>query len=359
MDNNISAEPKTVLKDKYRAYSIIGGILFLLYALVYCIQVFPIWQYGIEAFNKSQYYGFWSILSMLHVASNVLLSVGLLLGKKNTFLIVSSVLYALSMVSFPLLGGSISIGDLLYYLSGITLSVIVILSCTGNKKLKGILRKIFFIPAVIYLISYGVAGIRFIQYDLTNILTNFPAMLFAALWVVNDPVYVTVDPDNPEAVEGEGYVGLVMHVLLLLFTGGIWLYIWIYRTTAYLNRCKTMEQRSPAKKLLLCMFIPFYFIYWIYVSAQRIDILAREKGMNDSSASLCLILAIFIPIVPVILMQSKINSVISAPAGFNQPAYQPSLLGIADELKKFKELLDSGVITEEEFEAKKKQLLGQ
>ena len=30
----------------------------------------------------------------------------------------------------------------------------------------------------------------------------------------------------------------------------------------------------------------------------------------------------------------------------------------ADELKKFKELLDSGVITQEEFEAKKKQLLG-
>ena len=30
----------------------------------------------------------------------------------------------------------------------------------------------------------------------------------------------------------------------------------------------------------------------------------------------------------------------------------------ADELKKFKELLDSGIITQEEFEAKKKQLLG-
>ena len=29
-----------------------------------------------------------------------------------------------------------------------------------------------------------------------------------------------------------------------------------------------------------------------------------------------------------------------------------------DELKKFKELLDAGVITQEEFEAKKKQLLG-
>ena len=33
-------------------------------------------------------------------------------------------------------------------------------------------------------------------------------------------------------------------------------------------------------------------------------------------------------------------------------------IGIADELKKYKELLDGGVITQEEFDAKKKQLLG-
>ena len=35
-----------------------------------------------------------------------------------------------------------------------------------------------------------------------------------------------------------------------------------------------------------------------------------------------------------------------------------SSVSAADELKKFKELLDSGVITQEEFDAKKKQLLG-
>ena len=35
-----------------------------------------------------------------------------------------------------------------------------------------------------------------------------------------------------------------------------------------------------------------------------------------------------------------------------------SAVSAADELKKFKELLDSGVITQEEFDAKKKQLLG-
>lgn len=35
-----------------------------------------------------------------------------------------------------------------------------------------------------------------------------------------------------------------------------------------------------------------------------------------------------------------------------------SIVGGADEIKKYKELLDGGVITQEEFEAKKKQLLG-
>ena len=33
-------------------------------------------------------------------------------------------------------------------------------------------------------------------------------------------------------------------------------------------------------------------------------------------------------------------------------------ISVADELKKFKELLDMGIITQEEFDAKKKQLLG-
>lgn len=41
-----------------------------------------------------------------------------------------------------------------------------------------------------------------------------------------------------------------------------------------------------------------------------------------------------------------------------QSGVPASTISAADELKKFKELLDSGVITQEEFDAKKKQLLG-
>ena len=48
-----------------------------------------------------------------------------------------------------------------------------------------------------------------------------------------------------------------------------------------------------------------------------------------------------------------------APVQQNAVPVQPaSTKSAADELKKYKELLDSGVITQEEFNAKKKQLLG-
>lgn len=110
------------------------------------------------------------------------------------------------------------------------------------------------------------------------------------------------------------------------------------------------------------MFVPFYSIYWVYKSAQRIDKLAAKKSVSSDLSTLCLILAIFVGIIPPILMQEKINTIIKAedaPICQQTPAQAPkATLGTAEELKTYKELLDSGVITQEEFEAKKKQLLG-
>ncbi len=40
------------------------------------------------------------------------------------------------------------------------------------------------------------------------------------------------------------------------------------------------------------------------------------------------------------------------------PSITTQALSPAEELKKFKELLDAGILTQEEFDAKKKQLLG-
>lgn len=118
-------------------------------------------------------------------------------------------------------------------------------------------------------------------------------------------VYTTQNVTRPD-----GYCSMVKHVLLLIFTFGIWQLIWIYRTTRYLN-CVTAEPpRNPTTKLLLCMFVPFYIIYWMYKHAKYIDILAAEKGIPSDIGALCLVLEFFVPIVPPILMQDKLNTIV-------------------------------------------------
>lgn len=220
--------------------------------------------------------------------------------------------------------------------------------------------------------------------------------------------YQAYNPYNADI--RQAYFSLVAHILLLIFTCGIWMYIWIYRTTKHLNCLPDEEYRNPTTKLLLCMFVPFYSIYWIYKTGQRVDKLSLSKGIPSDLATICLILAIFIGIIPPILLQDKINNIVDAMNGKNvggaayqQPYQQPyqqtqtsaapvqdvtsasapvqeaqsqpkaqspapqsasatatpsANIAVAAEIKAYKDLLDNGAITQEEFDAKKKQLLG-
>ena len=93
--------------------------------------------------------------------------------------------------------------------------------------------------------------------------------------------------------------------------------------------------------------------------------MAAAKNIPSDLSTLCLILAIFVPIIPPILMQDKLNDIVTptaAPAAPAAPAPAPaaptSVSEAADDLLKLKELLDAGILTQEEFDAKKKQLLG-
>ena len=228
---------------------------------------------------------------------------------------------------------------------------------------------------------------RFIDSALYSIIKSFVFPAFVAYFgkacIESSPVAQASKP----LTLFDGYCGMTKHVLLLLFTFGIWQYIWIYRTTEYLNTVSGEEKRNPITKLLLCMFVPFYYIYWVYQSAKRIDALARQNGVASDISTVSTVLAVFIGFVPPILMQSKLNQICAgkgypayAASPAPQPAYQaapqpnyqpqpsyqtsaapaqPTAGGdTADELRKLKSLLDDGIITPEEFDAKKKQILG-
>lgn len=164
------------------------------------------------------------------------------------------------------------------------------------------------------------------------------------------------------AVSSEIYCSLMKHVLLLVFTCGIWYLIWIRRMTGYTNAAEGEEYRNPTKKLLLCMFVPFYSVYWTYKTAQRVDKMAAAKGVSSDMTTLCLILAIFVAIVPPILLQDVMNKIAMAGDGKSASGQKETVASATgtdnvSEIKKFKELFDCGAITQEEFDAKKKQLL--
>lgn len=166
---------------------------------------------------------------------------------------------------------------------------------------------------------------------------------------------------NQKEEYAEIYCEMVKHILLCIFTCGIWYMIWIYKATRYLNRAPDGEQYNPTNKLLLCLFVPFYQIYWFYKHGQKLDSMmkARKLGSSDM-ATLCLILGIIIPVVACILMQDKFNQLctVNVIDQREEKPIQKTENEAIENLERYKQLLDKGIITQEEFDAKKKQLLG-
>ncbi len=111
---------------------------------------------------------------------------------------------------------------------------------------------------------------------------------------------------------GEGYIGMVKHCLLLVFTFGIWYYVWIYRVTKYLNRLEDEPYRDPVKKLLLCIFVPMYVVFWTYKSAERVDILAKYYGIRSNITTICTVFSAAMSVLSAVFMQDKINEIAEA-----------------------------------------------
>ncbi len=172
--------------------------------------------------------------------------------------------------------------------------------------------------------------------------------------------YPDLDDTMPLFPPRDGYCDMLKHVLLLIFTFGVWFFIWIYRATGYLNQVEEAPFRTPTNQLLLCLFVPFYHIYWVYQSARRLDRLANSQGVASDLRVVCLVLAFFVPILPPVLMQDKMNRLSGRE---DAPAGRPYVSPVNDEvlavrLRTYKSLLDDGLITQEDYDAKKKQILG-
>lgn len=113
------------------------------------------------------------------------------------------------------------------------------------------------------------------------------------------------------------YMSLALHIVLLLFTFGIYLLVWVYKTTERLNSVPGSEQRVPVNKLLLVMFVPFYYIYWFYKTAKIVDDFGIQCNDNSQISLAVLLLTIFLSpaLIPPILVQNKMNNLFIANNG--------------------------------------------
>lgn len=388
-------------KKKVAPYALISGILFVLMAIVLVVNMISQSQRyrGNSVFTHFSY--------LLSAAGYVITAIALFMANRaRPKLLVIGFIIQAAVVVFVLIFNLVNtnaafILSRLFKLAAWVGAIMISVACLTERlpQDRAAVKKVWFVPAACYAVGviiwsiWGAAHYRIrTSYFVFDLLLNVPGLLLAMLWVVNSNAFAqktadASDPGQPESAapasgaaataESTAYYNLGMHVVLLLLTFGVWYLIWIYRMTGYLNRVEDEQPRNPTNQLLLCIFVPFYTIWWVYQSAQRIDKLAAAKGIASDLSMLCLILAIFVGVVPPILMQDKINAIVTTDGAPDQPAdgAQTCPAGrasaqqqaeassktdadTAEALKTYKELLDSGVLTQEEFDTKKKQLLG-
>ena len=281
--------------------------------------------------------------------------------------------------SFPIKFYFISqpIAEICFMLGFLAAAAVIFLVAFGNEGMKKTAKNLAVIPFVLLLIACIVKALAYVlttSFSFSAILRDLIMLAIYVLLLIGTkcaidayvcpegkPKKAVTRADGTVAEAGDGSIGMAKHVLLLLFTCGVWLYIWIWHTTQYTNRAPGEEERNPTKKMLLCMFVPFYSIFWTYKTAQRIDAIAKTRGMTSEIATPCLVLAIFVSFVPPILMQDKINAIAlkeDAPAETPAETTTRTADEISGEIAKYKQLYDEGLITQEEFDAKRKQLLG-
>ena len=350
-------------------YSTVAGALFAFGGVLQIVQ------WGVFRFGLGIWPAGYNVQVLIWVASYAVLAFALLTKRRDIFLPVGFALAGINCLSH------MSFTNVLLLLGNWGMAFLAVVFVTDYlPQLREQVKKFWFIPPAVVALAevLSIGGVLFVPFlslfvAFLRLLVTCAGTFLAAMWVAypeelpQQTVSASAETGSTTAAPApEVYCGLVKHILLLLFTCGIWLYIWIYRVTGYTNNVQGEENRNPTNKLLLCLFVPFYVIYWMYKTAQRLDKMAAAKNIPSDLSTLCLILAIFVPIIPPILMQDKLNDIVTGRVAPAAPAAAPapaptaptSVSEAADDLLKLKELLDAGILTQEEFDAKKKQLLG-
>ncbi len=315
-----TAEPsvptKTVKINTTKNY--ISGIAVSV-SMIFLISLFL----GIRGLVASILYTAWSYNSIFAIVGMVLniFAVVSLLSLNRKLVGVSYAVYTVSCIASLAVRGF----GVTSVISMVAYAAIAFLCFGGNKRSS---KALCISACLMFLIkdvlSLGSAAYNFhtvaeftprniIMSLISMLVSQIPSLLFhigvcAVIYLKVNPLPDREVPENTVDKNGM-YISLVKHILLTLFTFGIYDCIWVCRTTESLNCDAVNERQSGLRKLLLCVFVPFYRIYWYYAQSKRLENLMKNEGTGtESFAVITLILAIFLPVaVPSAFLQMKVN----------------------------------------------------
>ena len=173
------------------------------------------------------------------------------------------------------------------------------------------MKCIFFLPAVLSLFSLFLLEYSYFNGWFWGLLAIFLRACFYAL--------STLSLVLKSSKASSHFMSIPAHLVASLFTFGVWELSWIYRRTSFLNRL-SVQQRSAKKELFLCMFLPFYYFYWMYKSAKIVDCYTKGHENPTKLSVLCLLLC-FLPCpLASTILQDHINELVEAEGDGVEPA---------------------------------------
>lgn len=153
---------------------------------------------------------------------------------------------------------------------------------------------------VMIIIASLIQGVLAIPYDAGIYVALFSLTMILVALALVPPVFTE-------------YNTIAKHIFFSLISFGVWQLIWTYQVTKNLNKVAATEPRKPGCQLLLCMFLPFYYPFWLLKTAENVESYAQEKGKQCKLDVLCLVFAFICPFVSTILIQNKINMIVGKP----------------------------------------------
>ena len=294
------------------------------------------------------------------------------LPKKNIKLFIIPIALAVLWRLWRLIGFyyGISISQFITFLCYGGILILFLLMVTGEIRDKKIVTVCCSAFAVVLVLQ----GLRNFLYNpasaiigVLSTISFFAAYIILSLGFKNDPAEEIAWQSANGFAPDENKVDITKMVLLCLFTFGIYPLIWYYRTTKYLRQFSNEDPNNAVGEFLLILFIPFYAIYWHYKYSKILYNETIKSGSNvDDFTTLHLVLAIFIGIIAMILEQTRINELADIKAGRVTPAQQVNVVSMgsknsaddfSEKMRTLSKLKDEGILTEEEYEQKKNQLL--